>query len=187
MSKRARTKTDPAAVVMVRMIVTEDGTLYVTVDGAPYLPPEFSPPWRRGSAYPHIVDAISQHTGRTLRVDVVEIDGRVITDYRTPHLPRPVGPSTLSRRSGRAAASCRLRGSRRTSGGGATAFTQLAGRGFVPGEDVAVAIIIAHTETAPNGIARAIIDSRYLDGMPDGRSYPRGPHLRHPLCSGGRE
>ena len=45
-------------------------------------------------------------------------------------------------------------------------LVQFAGSGMVPGEDVAVAIVIAHTETGPDGIARALIDSRYLDHAP---------------------
>jgi len=165
MSKRARSKTDPTAVVMVRIVVAEDGTLSVTVDGAPYLPPEFSPPWRR-SAYPHIVDAISQHTGQTLRVDVIEIDGRVITDYRTPPKPRPARPEP-------AAASVAVApqpAAPQVPVQAVPRFAQLAGSGFVPGEDVAVAVIISHTETAPDGIARALIDSRYLAACPTGEA-----------------
>ncbi|WP_336992420.1 hypothetical protein [Leucobacter sp. VD1] len=162
MSKRARTKTDPAAVVMVRMTVTDDGTLHVTVDGAPYLPPEFSPPWRRGS-FPTIVDAISEQTGRTLRVDVVETDGRVMTDFYTPHLPRR---TTLAE----VAAQPKLQAPAVEAAPVAPPprLLQFAGSGMVPGEDVAVAIIIAHTETGPDGIARANIDSRYLDHAPTG-------------------
>lgn len=165
MSKRARSKTDPTDVVMVRIVVAEDGTLSVTLDGAPYLPPEFSPPWRR-SAYPHIVDAISQHTGQTLRVDVIEIDGRVITDYRTPPKPRPVSPEPSAAPQPSApkpvAPAAPVEAMPQ--------FAQLAGSGFVPGEDVAVAVIISHTETAPNGIARALIDSRYLAACPTGEA-----------------
>jgi len=165
MPKRARSKTDPTAVVMVRIVVAEDGTLSVTVDGAPYLPPEFSPPWRR-SAYPHIVDAISQHTGQTLRVDVIEVDGRVITDYRTPPKPKPArsepatAPVVAAPQPAVSAAPVQA----------VPRFAQLACSGFVPGEDVAVAVIISHTETAPDGIARALIDSRYLDACPTGEA-----------------
>ncbi len=166
MSKRARSKTDPTAVVMVRIIVAEDGTLSVTVDGAPYLPPEFSPPWRR-SAYPHIVDAISQHTGQTLRVDVIEIDGRVITDYRTPPTPRPVSPEPAA---APVAAAPQPAAPAASPVEAVPQFAQLAGSGFVPGEDVAVAVIISHTETAPDGIARALIDSRYLAACPTGEA-----------------
>ncbi|WP_125100231.1 hypothetical protein [Leucobacter chromiireducens] len=165
MSKRARSKTDPTAVVMVRIVVAEDGTLSVTVDGAPYLPPEFSPPWRR-SAYPHIVDAISQHTGQTLRVDVIEIDGRVITDYRTPPKPRPVIPEPAAA----PVAAAPQPAAPAAPVPAVPRFAQLAGSGFVPGEDVAVAVIISHTETAPNGVARALIDSRYLAACPTGEA-----------------
>ncbi len=167
MSKRARSKTDPTAVVMVRIVVAEDGTLSVTVDGAPYLPPEFSPPWRR-SAYPHIVDAISQHTGQTLRVDVIEIDGRVITDYRTPPKPRPVSLDPVAAPVVAAAQPSAPQPAAPVEA--VPRFAQLAGSGFVPGEDVAVAVIISHTETAPNGIARALIDSRYLAACPTGEA-----------------
>ena len=167
MSKRARSKTDPTAVVMVRIVVAEDGTLSVTVDGAPYLPPEFSPPWRR-SAYPHIVDAISQHTGHTLRVDVIEIDGRVITDYRTPPKPRPVSLDPVAAPVVAAAQPSAPQPAAPVEA--VPRFAQLAGSGFVPGEDVAVAVIISHTETAPNGIARALIDSRYLAACPTGEA-----------------
>ncbi|WP_336652167.1 MULTISPECIES: hypothetical protein [unclassified Leucobacter] len=167
MSKRARSKTDPTAVVMVRIVVAEDGTLSVTVDGAPYLPPEFSPPWRR-SAYPHIVDAISQHTGQTLHVDVIEIDGRVITDYRTPPKPRPVSLDPVAAPVVAAAQPSAPQPAAPVEA--VPRFAQLAGSGFVPGEDVAVAVIISHTETAPNGIARALIDSRYLAACPTGEA-----------------
>lgn len=162
MSKRARTKTDPAAVVMVRMTVADDGTLHLTVDGAPYLPPEFSPPWRRGS-FPTIVDAISEQTGRTLRVDVVETDGRVMTDFYTPRPPRRTAPSSEV-----AVPPARHTPAVDTEPAPPPRLLQFAGSGMVPGEDVAVAIIIAHTETGPDGIARALIDSRYLDHAPTG-------------------
>lgn len=170
MSKRARSKTDPTAVVMVRIVVAEDGTLSVTVDGASYLPPEFSPPWRR-SAYPHIVDAISQHTGQTLRVDVIEIDGRVITDYRTPPKPRPVSPGPVAAPVAAAPQpSAPQPAAPAVPLAAVPRFAQLAGSGFVPGEDVAVAVIIFHTETAPDGVARALIDSRYLAACPTGEA-----------------
>ncbi|WP_337007333.1 MULTISPECIES: hypothetical protein [unclassified Microbacterium] len=160
MSKRARTKADASVVVMVRMVVQDDGTLQVTVDGAPYLPAEFAPPWRRAS-YPHIVDAISeQRPGQTLRVDVIEVDGRVITDYRVPPKPRRTAP---------APAPAPVPAQQHVSQATATTpprLVEFAGSGFVPGEDVAVAIVIAHTETGPDGTSRTLIDARYLDHAP---------------------
>lgn len=161
MSKRTRAA-DPVDVITVRITVQDDGTLTVTVDGKPYLPPEFSPPWRR-SSYAVIVDAISQQTGKTLRVDVIETDGRTITDYRTPTVRRPelsaqteelARPQIVAAPAPQPVSPPQL--------------LQFAGSGMIPGEDVAVAIIIAHTESDPEGIARALIDSRYLDHAPTG-------------------
>ncbi|GAA3039840.1 hypothetical protein [Microbacterium dextranolyticum] len=167
MSKRARAKTDSSVVVMVRMAVQDDGTLHVTVDGAPYLPVEFAPPWRRAS-FPHIVDAISdQRPGQTLRVDVVETDGRVITDYRVPSKPRRTAPAPAP-----APAPAQQHVSQTVETVQPQPepvrprLAEFAGSGFVPGEDVAVAIVIAHTETGPDGISRTLIDARYLDHAP---------------------
>ena len=42
---------------------------------------------------------------------------------------------------------------------------QVEGDGFVPGEDVAVAIIIGHSDAAVAGTARALVD---LDEVPHG-------------------
>ncbi len=162
MSKRDRSKpADPSAVVMVRIVVAEDGTLTVTVDGAPFLPPEFSPPWRRGS-FPAIVDAIREQTGSTIRVDVIETDGRTMTDFYTPRPRRTPPPSEAAAQTVQQAPPTAVPVPV------VPRLVQLAGSGMVPGEDVAVAIVIAHTETGPDGIARALIDSRYLDHAPTG-------------------
>ncbi|WP_447949576.1 hypothetical protein [Microbacterium aurum] len=164
MSKRARAKADASVVVMVRMVVQDDGTLHVTVDGAPYLPAEFAPPWRRAS-FPHIVDAISdQRPGQTLRVDVVEVDGRVITDYRVPPKPRRTAPAPAP--APVPAQQHLSQATETTSEPARPRLAEFTGSGFVPGEDVAVAIVIAHTETGPDGISRTLIDARYLDHAP---------------------
>lgn len=162
MSKRDRSNSADLSVVMVRITVQDDDTLAVTVDGAPFLPPEFSPPWRRGS-FPTIVDAISQQTGRTLRVDVTETDGRVMTDFYTPRPPRRAIPAEAAVQSAPSATAVVP-----APAVAPPRLVQFAGSGMVPGEDVAVAIVIAHTETGPDGIARTMIDSRYLDHAPTG-------------------
>lgn len=167
MSKRARAKADTPVVVMVRMVVKDDGTLHVTVDGAPYLPAEFAPPWRRAS-YPHIVDAISdQRPGQTLRVDVIETDGRVITDYRVPPKPRRTAaapaPAPVPAQQH---VSRTVEPTQTTHEPARPRLAEFAGSGFVPGEDVAVAIVISHTETGPDGSSRTLIDARYLDHAP---------------------
>lgn len=175
MSKRDHRKhTDPTA-VMVRIVVADDGTLTVTVDGAPYLPPEFSPPWRRAS-FPAIVDAISQQTGRTLRVDVIETDGRTITDFYTPRTPRKAEPQVSTAESSVQVAPA-------VEPAPPPRLTQFAGSGMIPGEEVAVAIIIAHAESGPDGIARALIDSRYLEHSPTGEAVLLG-RISATVCVG---
>lgn len=42
------------------------------------------------------------------------------------------------------------------------AFAKIEETGFVPGEDVAVAIVFGHTEAGPTGMARAILDPARL-------------------------
>jgi len=157
MSKRDRSNPADPSVVMVRIVVAEDGTLAVTVDGAPFLPPEFSPPWRRGS-FPAIVDAIREQTDCTIRVDVIETDGRTMTDFYTPRPRRTPQPEAQPVQQVPPVAAVPVPVVPR--------LVQFAGSGMVPGEDVAIAIVIAHTETGPDGIARALIDSRYLDHAP---------------------
>ena len=176
MPKRDHSKhTDPTA-VMVRIVVADDGTLTVTVDGAPYLPPEFSPPWRRASV-PAIVDAISQQTGRTLRVDVVETDGRTITDFYTPRAPRKAEPQASAVESSVKVASAV------EPAPAPPRLMQFAGSGMIPGEEVAVAVIIAHAESGPDGIARALIDSRYLEHSPTGEAVLLG-RISATVCVG---
>jgi len=44
-------------------------------------------------------------------------------------------------------------------------LAEVTAEGFVPGEDIAVATIISHTDAAGTGEARTLID---LDDLPDG-------------------
>ena len=76
------------------------------------------------------------------RVEVTEADGSTFTDIITatarkntpaPDLPEPE-PADAPR------------------------LLEVTGEGFVPGEDIAVCRIIRHTDAAPTGTARALID-----------------------------
>ena len=119
----------------------------VTVDGAPYLPEPFAPGWRRES-FPAILDTLAARYRTPLRVQVREADGSTFTDIITPPRERPTtrpwerpAPETLTPP--------------------VTAVPpvlhQVAGAGFVPGEDVAVAIIHAHSDASLDGTARALL------------------------------
>ena len=147
-----RTEPDPTPIALptVLLVVRDDGTLTATLDGAPLTPAEWAPPWRRES-FPQIIDQASQDRTRPIRVEVREADGTVFTDL-IPARPRRAAPESQPEP---------VRPTPEL-----PVFYTVEGDGFVPGEDVAVAIVIAHTETGPDGIARALIDSRYLDHAP---------------------
>lgn len=152
-------------VPVVEFTVAGDGTMTVTIDGAPHTPAPFAPPWRRES-FPAILDALTTRLQTPLRVHVREADGSTFTDIITPprtrnteHLaasftsPSPIAPSPV--------------------GTPPTAATipvvhQVAGEGFVPGEDVAVAIIHTHSDAGSDGTARALLAPEQLATSPTG-------------------
>ncbi len=124
-----------------------DGAMTVTVDGVPHMPEPFAPGWRRES-FPAILDALAARHRTPLRVQVREADGSTFTDIITPPRERPApkpweAPSSASVTPPMPATQPVLH--------------QVAGSGFVPGEDVAVAIIHAHTDASPDGTARALL------------------------------
>ncbi|MFT3862389.1 hypothetical protein [Micropruina sp.] len=144
-----RTEPDPTPVALptVLLIVHDDGTLTATLDGAPLTPPESAPPWRRES-FPQIIDQASNDRTRPIRVEVREADGSVFTDLITAR-PRRALPEPEQTVEVKPTPSLPV-------------FHQVEGDGFVPGEDVAVAIITGHTDAAHTGTARALIDPTNL-------------------------
>ncbi|GAA3668961.1 hypothetical protein [Yimella lutea] len=137
----------PVVVPLVEFTISADGAMTVTVDGTPYLPEPFSPGWRRES-FPAILDTLAARHRTPLRVQVRETDGSTFTDIITPPreraLPRPwdapapevVTPPVAAVQS---------------------VLHQVAGAGFVPGEDVAVAIIHTRSDASHDGTARALL------------------------------
>ena len=148
----------PVVVPVVEFTITADGAMTVTVDGAPYLPEAFAPGWRRES-FPTILDTLAARYRTPLRVQVREADGSTFTDIITPPRERPAArPWEASARElvspPRSAAQPVLH--------------PVTGAGFVPGEDVAVAIIHAHTDASPDGTARALLTAEQADAAVTG-------------------
>lgn len=146
--------TAPVELPHVLVSVAEDGTLAATVDGTPFPPPDAGA-WTRATFGP-LMDAITKDRTIAVRVEVRESDGSVFTDIlRTRKPRRAVAPSENpvpeTRRSRHARRVPRL--------------AEVTADGFVPGEDVAVATIVSHTDATGTGEARALID---LDDLPDG-------------------
>lgn len=146
--------TPPVELPHVLVTVAEDGTLTATVDGTPFPSPD-AIVWTRATFGP-LMDAITKDRTIAVRVEVRESDGSVFTDILRTRKPRraaapPETPVPETRRSRHARRVPRL--------------AEVTANGFMPGEDVAVATIVSHTDATGTGEARALID---LDDLPDG-------------------
>ena len=146
---------NPAPVELPHVLVTvaADGTLTATVDGTPF-PAPGETAWTRTTCGP-LMDAITNDRTVAVRVEVRECDGSVFTDIIRPRTPRRAAPLSEmpvpeTRRSRHARRAPRM--------------MEVTADGFVPGEDVAVAVIVSHTDATGLGEARALID---LDTLPD--------------------
>mgnify|MGYP001185032188 CR=1 FL=1 len=146
--------TGPVELPHVVITVAADGTLTATVDGTPFASPDGTA-WTRATFGP-LMDAITKDRTIAVRVEVRESDGSVFTDILRTRKPRRAAapsetPVPETRRSRHARRVPRL--------------AEVTADGFVPGEDVAVAAIVSHTDATGTGEARALID---LDDLPDG-------------------
>ncbi|KAA6431369.1 hypothetical protein FQ330_11485 [Agrococcus sediminis] len=142
--RRVEPESVPVSIPLVVLDVREDGTVAVTVDGSPLHPDPFAPPWRR-SSFGQIIDRATDDRTTPARVEVREADGTTFTDIiaaqrrRAPQ-PPPESEEPTSR----------------------PVFHAVEGDGFVPGEDVAVAVVTGHTDASGTGTARALIDPARL-------------------------
>lgn len=137
----------PVVLPHVVMDVAEYGRMTVTIDGTPHLPEPFAPPWRRED-FAGILDHLTDQRRTPVRVEVREADGSVFTDIITPgkrRRPEPESPAAKPE---------------------LPALPVLYSEGFVPGEDVAIAVVIAHSDAGPDGTARALIAVDQLAASP---------------------
>ncbi|MCT1446252.1 MULTISPECIES: hypothetical protein [Actinomycetes] len=160
-SRRSRRNTPPDGppVVLPHVIITaaETGALDVTIDGAAFPPPAEGQAWTRGT-FGALLDAITEDRTVAVRIEVRESDGTVFTDLihvRKPTPPRPAETEPSQPRS------------KHTKAKPAPELVEVTGEGFVPGEDIAVALIVAHTDAAGTGHARALLDASRLAGLLD--------------------
>ena len=142
----------PVVVPVVEFTITANGSMTVTVDGEAYQPEPFAPGWRR-EAFPTILDALTARYRSPLRVQVHEADGSTFTDIITPPRERP----TPKPWEARAPAPAPVAVVSPPVPAAQPVLHQVAGSGFVAGEDVAVAIIHAHTDASTDGTARTLL------------------------------
>lgn len=155
----------PMVVPVVKFTVDADGTMTVTIDGTPHTPAPFAPPWRRES-FPAILDALTARLQTPLRVHVREADGSAFTDIITPPRTRRTEHPPASVTSPSPVTSPPVI----TAPEAATmpVVYQVEGAGFVPGEDVAVAIIHTHIDAGSDGTARVLLTPEQLASSPTG-------------------
>lgn len=158
-SGRERSET-PVVLPHVVITVTETGALDVTVDGTAFPPPE-SGAWTRSTFGP-LLDAITEDRTVAVRIEVRETDGSVFTDIihaRRPTRPTPAENEPEAQRGKHTKNKGRQR----------PELVEVTAEGFVPGEDVAVAVIVSHTDATGAGAARALLDSaQFKSALRDG-------------------
>lgn len=132
----------PVVMPLVEVEVDRKGFLTVTLDHEPYS--------ADGSLtredLQRVVDEIAADLGAAVRVEVREADGSTFTDIVTPERPRlrtvkPVREAT-------------------------TMIGEVAGDGFLPNEEVAVAVVVAHQVASTDGTARLRLPPALLESHP---------------------
>jgi len=141
----------PVVLPHVVVDITIDGRMSVTVDGEAHEPEPFAPPWRRED-FARVLDQLTDQHRSPVRVEVREADGTVFTDIITPSKRRRPDPEPDPEADAQAPGTPPLLGLEQV--------------GFVPGEDVAVAVVIGHTGAAPDGTTRILLTPDQLAGSP---------------------
>lgn len=140
----------PISVPLLLLVVDEDGTLAATHDHRPVPPPAGVEAWRR-AMFGQIVDLVTQDRAVPVRVEVRESDGSTFTDIlpATKRTPKPAPEPAKPAKRPRPADPVLVEG----------------GDGFVPGEDVAVALVTGHTDASHHGTVRALIDPKHITAV----------------------
>lgn len=149
--------TVPPVIPVISMTIAADGTMTVAVDGTPYEPPRFGPPWVR-SSFAAVIDSVLEERGSPVRVLVYEADGTVFTDLVTRPLQRALNPTAQPPSRDDARGTPAAEGLIGAAPLVAPPRVVLGEDGFIPGEDVAVAIIVRHTKASTDGSARALLE-----------------------------
>lgn len=127
----------PAVLPQILLEAVSDTSLVVTVNGDRLA----ATPITRDEIAATVTELVARFASPT-RVEVRELDGRVHADILTP--PAPRSPFTPPEPAQAPVA--------------VPSLLEFTAEGFVPGEDVAVAIILRHASADHTGTARALID-----------------------------
>jgi hypothetical protein len=152
----------PAVLPVITMTISADGTMTVAVDGTPFEPPRFGPPWVRAS-FAEVIEAVLLAHGSPVRVVVYEADGTVFTDLITRPLQGSLSPSAPPKIDGRESSAPTESQVARAALIDAMPLIEpprvvYGEGGFLPGEEVALAIIVRHIKASADGSARALLE-----------------------------
>lgn len=166
----------PVVLPLVEVRIDAAGDLDVTLDHEPY-PLGSSWAGRGRRALGPVVEQIATELAQPVRVEVREADGSVFTDILTP----PPAPRPAAALEAPSPAEPDTRGILELG----LEPGEVTGHGFTPGEDVAVAVVIARQPAGADGIARlrlppALVESRggqlLFVGRDSGTVSRAGPH-----------
>ncbi|GAA3664114.1 hypothetical protein GCM10022202_27590 [Microbacterium marinilacus] len=136
----------PAVLPQIVLEAVSADTLIATVNGDKIT----AAPIARAEV-PKTVTELVARLGTPTRVEVRELDGTVHADILTPPPPAADDPAT---------------GESDTTRRSLPALAEFTADGYVPGEDVAIAMIVRHTSADHTGRARALLDRAELPDRP---------------------
>lgn len=134
----------PVVMPLVEVSVDDHGRADVRLDGAPYS----THGALQRSDLPLVLSEVAADLGTPVRVEIHEPGGTVFTDIVTPGSEAPAPPKAVERRTTMHSAS------------------GIAGEGFVAGEEVAVAIVVAHQVANEDGTAHLRLPPALLADHP---------------------
>lgn len=157
---------------VITMTIAANGTMTVSVDGTPFEPPRFGPPWVRAS-FAEIIDTVLHAHGSPVRVVVHETDGTVFTDLITRPVqgsvtasaPPQLGDGGSNPRVGTLDAPAALIDAVPLIPQPRVVHGE---EGFLAGEEVAVAIIVRHIKASVDGSARTLLEPGLCRASADG-------------------
>lgn len=149
--------------VQVVLDVHDDGTVSVSVDHEPLAPAPGSGVWRRGD-FAQIIDAASKERAVPVRVTVHEADGTSFTDILPAVVRRTREPEPA------ASLPTAVPADKSPADADDPVEVRVTGVGFLPGEDIAVALVATHTDATLTGDARVLLDPKHISTVEAGEA-----------------